>query len=333
MGFLSVIIIGKNEASHISRCIRSVLRGTAQFKDCEIIYVDSASSDNTIQIAKKFPIRIIQLRSFWPLSSAAGRYLGYVNTSGKYVFFIDGDTIVYKNWLQEGISFLESNPKIGGVAGTVNEIFLDKNDRRIGMIKNRYNQKENVIAVKVFGGIALYRRAVLEDVHPFNPYVVATPELELSLRIRKGGYRLIRLLTSMAITYGPERETFNEILRRARSNLYSMGSTLRYCQENGLFWNYIRERMGFILYFAFGSCLSMGLLLYFLLVWNTHLILLWMLCMVLFLAFLSFRKRSILKVIISAFKRTIILFKTIESFVTSKTNKSENYPTDVIIIK
>ena len=69
---LSVIIIGRNEESHIERSIRSVLRATENLKDTEIIYVDSASVDRSIDIARRFPIRVLQLKSDWPLSAAAG---------------------------------------------------------------------------------------------------------------------------------------------------------------------------------------------------------------------------------------------------------------------
>lgn len=333
MNTLSIIVIGRNEEHHIARCLRSVLTGSESFVDREIIYVDSASTDNTVNIAKRFPIRIIQLRSSWKLSSSAGRYLGFENTHGKYVFFVDGDTIVYKHWLEEAVSFMRNSPDIGGVAGIVHEIAVDEKGNRVGFRRNRYKQSTQILPVNVFGGIALYRRAVLERVRPFNPHVKATPELELSLRIRKAGYGLMRLYIPMAITYAPKRETFGEILRRSRSNLYSMGDTLHYCRRNGLAWPYIKERMGFVFCFAAGVLLSVGILLFALVSRNVALLMGWCAVILFFLGFQAIRKRSIRKVGISLFKRTVILYKTIQSFCTARVREIEEYPTDVIVIK
>ena len=333
MNTLSVVIIGRNEECHIAKCIRSVLKSTAGFRDCDIIYVDSASSDNTVHIAKQHPIRIIQLRPDWPLSSSAGRYLGYINTSGEYVFFIDGDTIVYKHWLRHAVAFLRSQPRVGGVAGIVNELFISSNGRIQGIKKNRYNQKEKIEDANVFGGIALYRRKVLEEVRPFNPYVVATPELELSLRIRKAGYRLVRLYEPMAITYAPQRETTGEIIRRARANLYSMGNTLHYCRRSGVFWRYVKERLGFIISYAAMMLVSLGVILFSLVTKNNAVFRAWGVFIVLLLVIHTARKRSIRKVLISLFKRTVILYKTVQSYVTTSVKSVDEFPKDVIIIQ
>ena len=333
MHTLSIIVIGRNEENHIEKCLRSVLIGSEAFAHREVIYVDSASTDNTVEIARRFPIRIIRLKPSWNLSSSAARYLGYVNTDGKYAFFVDGDTIVYKYWLKEAISFIQDKPGIGGVAGLVHEIAMDENGNNVRLRKNRYNQKTQFTLANVFGGIAVYRRAVLEQVRPFNPHVIATPELELSLRIRKAGYRLVRLCTPMAITYAPCRETFGEIIRRSRTNLYAMGDTLHYCRRNGLAWPYIKERMGFVVSFAFGILFSVSILIFALI--NRNMLILRGLGMfiLIFLGFQGIRKRSIRKVCISLFKRTVILYKTIQSFFKVRVREIEEYPTDVIVIQ
>ncbi len=59
MPTLSVIIIAKNEARNINRCLRSV----AGWVD-EIIVLDSGSSDQTIEICKQFPTQIFL--TDWP---------------------------------------------------------------------------------------------------------------------------------------------------------------------------------------------------------------------------------------------------------------------------
>ncbi|WP_432643754.1 glycosyltransferase, partial [Clostridium perfringens] len=49
---LSFVIIGKNEANNIEKCIFSIVNN-CNLKDYEIIFIDSNSSDNTLEILKR----------------------------------------------------------------------------------------------------------------------------------------------------------------------------------------------------------------------------------------------------------------------------------------
>ncbi|KAF5416608.1 MAG: Glycosyltransferase AglE [Candidatus Methanophagaceae archaeon] len=49
---ISVVVISKNEEDFIGKCIESVLEATKDFDNYEILLVDSASADGTIEIAK-----------------------------------------------------------------------------------------------------------------------------------------------------------------------------------------------------------------------------------------------------------------------------------------
>src|SRR6476620_4956326 len=134
---LSVIIIGRNEAARIESCLRSVFASLAGYDDYEIIYVDSASEDQTIEIASRFPIRILQLRRNWKLSAAAGRFVGYRHSTGRYLLFVDGDTVLYKRWLLQAVEFLKTNPTIGGVAGIVHRAYVSR-EGKCNVIRKNY---------------------------------------------------------------------------------------------------------------------------------------------------------------------------------------------------
>ncbi|MCD6117684.1 glycosyltransferase [bacterium] len=329
---LSVVIIGRNEEANIERCLRSVLYAVKSVKSKEIIYVDSASTDRTIDIVKKYPVRIIKLRPEWPLTSSAGRYLGFRNTAGRYVFFVDGDTVIYKDWPERAIAFLEESKESGGVAGIVHEIFLDETGRKVLFRKNRYNVSGSG-EVKVFGGIAVYKRSVLDKAGNFNPFIEATPELELALRIRNAGYKLMRIDIQMAITYAPERDTVKEVMRRAHSGLYSIGRAFRICRSNGLGLQYLKERMGFIIEFGVVIFFIFSGIAVSLLLKRTDILLTITGITAGVLLVISVKKRSVQKTILSIFKRSVILFCTIRSLFTGSLKDPDDYPEDVIIIK
>ena len=58
---LSVIIPMHNASKHIEKCLLSLSKQST--KDFEVILVDDASTDDTIQKAKKYPYRIIELKN------------------------------------------------------------------------------------------------------------------------------------------------------------------------------------------------------------------------------------------------------------------------------
>src|SRR5215469_3560219 len=57
---LSVVLITKNQAWNIARLIESVLDATSSVLSKEIILVDSASTDQTVEIAGRYPVTILR---------------------------------------------------------------------------------------------------------------------------------------------------------------------------------------------------------------------------------------------------------------------------------
>lgn len=105
--FLSIVIISRNEERFIRRSIESVLEASEYIENKEIILVDSASIDGTLEIAQRYPIKIIRIDNSAPLSPAAGRHIGFLYSKGEYIHFQDGDSILDKEWFKNSIPFLE----------------------------------------------------------------------------------------------------------------------------------------------------------------------------------------------------------------------------------
>ncbi|MBS0358653.1 MAG: glycosyltransferase family 2 protein [Proteobacteria bacterium] len=83
MATLSIIIITKNEAKNIRRCLDSV-----KFAD-EIIIVDSGSTDETVNICKEYTNKIIVTEDWPGYGKQKGRALE--QTTGDWVLSIDAD--------------------------------------------------------------------------------------------------------------------------------------------------------------------------------------------------------------------------------------------------
>ena len=79
-------------------------------KTGEIIVVDNDSSDLTAEVAKAKKCRVVN-ESFRQIAKA--RNTGAKEAIGRYLFFVDADTVVPKKILQEAISKMEKS-NIGG---------------------------------------------------------------------------------------------------------------------------------------------------------------------------------------------------------------------------
>jgi glycosyltransferase involved in cell wall biosynthesis len=98
---LTVVIITKNEENNIKECIQSI-----SFAD-EVIVVDSESTDNTVEIAKKEGAKIIinQFKNF-----AKQREVGLKQAEGAWTLYIDADELISKelsNEIQKAIVSVE----------------------------------------------------------------------------------------------------------------------------------------------------------------------------------------------------------------------------------
>lgn len=326
------VIIGRNEEQFIEGAIGSLLKIREEIADAEIIFVDSASTDRSIEIAQRFPIRILQLPASFPLGVGAGRYTGYRWSHGDYVFFLDGDAVAEADWLVEAMFFMDAHPEYAAVAGVLDEEYVDSKGVHLGSSPNVFGQDLNrdVIDSKVLGGIALYRRSVLEEVGTVHPYLPTAEDHELCLRIRRAGYKVARLKGRMAIKYTEDRNTVYEVIRRARTKMYDYGAVLKYCQQYGAGWQYCMDTIPYLVSFAlvvmaFG--LAVPLALYF---GKLH----WLLLISLLLfGAIAVKKRSLKGAVLSVTVRSVSLFKTIVSYLKTTPKSPSDYPTDVIHVK
>ncbi|MBN1112680.1 MAG: glycosyltransferase family 2 protein [Bacteroidales bacterium] len=88
---LSFIVIGRNEERTLSKCFSSIIEiiDVNNYSDAEIIYVDSNSNDNSINIASQFNISSYIIKG--EINAAVARNVGAEKSIGNILIFIDGD--------------------------------------------------------------------------------------------------------------------------------------------------------------------------------------------------------------------------------------------------
>jgi len=182
---ISAIIITKNEENNIEKCITSLINSLNGL-DYEILLIDSTSTDRTIDKAKKYPIKIFQTYSNKQMSPSAGRYLGTKYASGKYLFFVDADVIVMKNFIKKALKILKND-----VAGVRGILYIVKPNEQIN---KRYKERTLFGDISpLWGQAAIYRKDVLKKSGTFNPFLKGEEERELAERIRFLNYKLLTI--------------------------------------------------------------------------------------------------------------------------------------------
>jgi len=94
----SVIIPAMNGEKTIDRCIKAILNSKFNEK-FELIVVDDASQDNTVNIAKKFGAKVIKNSKCGGPSKA--RNVGARYAKGKIIVFVDSDVLIFQDTLQK----------------------------------------------------------------------------------------------------------------------------------------------------------------------------------------------------------------------------------------
>lgn len=123
---ISVILPVYNVASYIQECIDSLLNQTIQ--DFELIIIDDASTDNTLNIIRNFNdprIKIIEKKRNLGLIHSLN--LGVENAKGEYVARMDGDDISTLDRFQKQYEVLKNNKEID-VCGCWLQQFGKKNE-------------------------------------------------------------------------------------------------------------------------------------------------------------------------------------------------------------
>jgi len=113
---VSVIITTYNYAQYVGRAIRSVLEQSMPRTQYEIIVVNDASTDHTVEVLDAFEqdIRAFHLEKNGGL--AAARNFGVQKARGQFLLFLDADDYLHADLLKVATLFLEENSLLDAVS-------------------------------------------------------------------------------------------------------------------------------------------------------------------------------------------------------------------------
>lgn len=103
----SIIIPVYNVEQYIEKCLDSVFNQT--YKNFEVIVVNDGTEDNSIDIIKKYDVKLINQKN---QGLSAARNNGVKEATGEYLIFVDSDDYIEKDLLEQINNNLENNPTI-----------------------------------------------------------------------------------------------------------------------------------------------------------------------------------------------------------------------------
>lgn len=133
---ISVVVVTRNRVDELYECLDSIFYQT--HLPYEVIVIDNFSDSNlNLQVLKKYPT-VKLIRSYINLGGAGGRNLGFVNSSGDYILFMDDDATADKDLIKELLKGFGKNQKVGIVQP---KIYSKENRNKIQGIGHGINLK------------------------------------------------------------------------------------------------------------------------------------------------------------------------------------------------
>jgi GT2 family glycosyltransferase len=188
---IAVVVIGRNEGARLVASLAS-LQGVVS----RIVYVDSGSTDDSLQAAREAGAQVVELDLSVPFTAARARNAGFaaLNPIPELVQFIDGDCMVEPGWIEHGLAALDAHEDMGIVTGWRSEIHPDTSVYN-GLVDFEWHRPSGDI--EVCGGDMIVRSKTFLDVDGFNPRLIAGEDEEFCIRVGKAGWRLHRLAEKM----------------------------------------------------------------------------------------------------------------------------------------
>lgn len=206
---LSIVILSYNTRNILLDCLKSIIRNVKKL-NYELIVVDNASSDNSANsVEKDFP-QVKLIRSPKNLGFAAGNNLGVKKTKGKYLLFLNSDTLLKEGSLEGLVNYMEKHPEVGaigpkllnedgtsqGSAGafpSLKVVLLMLFKEHFGGSKLVRTSYSDICEVDwLMGSALLIRKDVFLQVGGFDENIfMYYDEVELCYRIRKANFSII----------------------------------------------------------------------------------------------------------------------------------------------
>jgi glycosyltransferase involved in cell wall biosynthesis len=217
-GSLGLVVIGRNEGERLARCLASVRDIPRR------VYVDSGSTDDSVALARKEGVAVVELMAPPNFTAARARNAGLArlltdDPNLEFVQMVDGDCEVFPGWMDAALSALSAESDLALVFGRRRERYPERSIYN-ALCDDEWNAP--IGESPGCGGDALFRMQALRQVDFYNATMIAGEDSELSMRLRKRGWRLRRIDADMTL-HDANVTRFVQWWNRARRSGHAFG--------------------------------------------------------------------------------------------------------------
>lgn len=188
---ITVGISSYNQQDFLSDAIESALKQTV---NCEIICCNDGSTDNSLEIAKKYPIKIINQVN---KGLASARNSIIMNMIGDFFLPLDADDILMDNAVERISEVIKENPDADIIAPSFKEFGLS--NREVVLMKDpKLKDFKDGNRIGYFSAI---RKSKLLEIGGYNPKMnFAAEDYDLWFDLLKRG-AIIKTLPEILVLY------------------------------------------------------------------------------------------------------------------------------------
>jgi GT2 family glycosyltransferase len=205
----SVIVLGYNGKDFLERCLASVVDQSYPAENYEIIYADNGSKDDSADfVSKRFPnIRVVRFHENLGFSEGYNQASKFAQ--GRYLVFLNQDTVAHQQWLAEMVNAMEEHePEAKACHAVGCPLYTDVERQkpiesgyiseitRYGTVepfKLSLSRREPIPTLHLGGGSMILDSEVINELgYIFDTFLFAYCEdLDLGLRLNGLGYKVL----------------------------------------------------------------------------------------------------------------------------------------------
>lgn len=218
---LGIVAIGRNEGTRLRDCLLSLP------KAIPTVYVDSASTDDSVAFARSLDLDVVELRTPPGMSAARARNEGFARLTAEhrapqFAFFIDGDCILDSKFLPHAAAVMASDGQAAVIVGQLMELEPERNVfGRLAALEWASGAGE-IVDFGNLGGIMLVRADDFQRVGGFDPNFIAGEDSELGIRLFLAGRKIIKIDRPMA-AHRMEMNSFGQWWKRSVRAGHALG--------------------------------------------------------------------------------------------------------------
>jgi glycosyltransferase involved in cell wall biosynthesis len=180
---VSIVIPCYNGAAYLDEALKSAL--AQSYPKVEIIVVDDGSTDDSPEVAQRFPVRYIRQQN---RGKSEARNLGVRESKGSYIVFLDADDRLKPEAIDSGVKAIAHHPECAFAVG--DHVFISSDgsylsgSKKVANVRSHYEEllKSNFIEMI---STVLFRRSVFDEVGGFNAALSVAEDYDLYLRIAR----------------------------------------------------------------------------------------------------------------------------------------------------